>query len=96
MMPARGSRWREGESSPDTGNLSARPAGKPGSLFAKERLRRSLLRHCVVPTTAKHTARAVCVFEAMAESIWSDVVSKSKPNPGAGPGRFPPVGPEPR
>ena len=55
--------WREGESSPDTGNLSARPAGKPGSLFAKERLRRSLLRHCPV-TTAKHTERSVCVFKA--------------------------------
>ncbi len=54
--------WREGESSPDTGNLSARPAGKPGSLFAKERLRRSLLRHCL--PTAKHTGRSVCVFKA--------------------------------
>ena len=64
MMPVRGRQWREGESSPDTGNLSARPAGKPGSLFAKERLRRSLLRHCLVPTTAKHTERSVCVFQA--------------------------------
>jgi len=55
--------WREGESSPDTGNLSARPAGKPGSLFAEERLRRCLLRHCPV-TTAQHTERSVCVFKA--------------------------------
>src|SRR6266498_2156407 len=36
----------------------------------------------------------------MAESIWSDGVQlqkpKSKPNPGSGPHRLPPVGPEPR
>ena len=61
--PARGKQWREGESSPATGNLSARPAGEPGPLFAKERLRRSLLRHCLV-ATAKYTERSVCVFEA--------------------------------
>jgi len=54
--------WREGESSPVTGNLSARPAGKPGSWFAKERLRRSLLRHCLV-ATAKHTEHSVRVFK---------------------------------
>jgi hypothetical protein len=35
-------------------------------------------------------------FQGMAESIWSDVVSNSKPNPGAGPCRLPLVGPEPR
>jgi hypothetical protein len=63
-MPACWKQWREGESSPATGNLSARPAGKPGSLFAKERLRRSLLRHCLF-ATAKYTERsAVCVFKA--------------------------------
>ena len=55
--------WREGESSPDTGNLSARPAGKPGFLFAKERLRRSLLRHCLV-ATAEHPEPSGCVFKA--------------------------------
>ena len=55
--------WREDESSPDTGNLSARPAGKPGSLFAKERIRRSLLRHCPV-ATAKNPEPAGCVFKA--------------------------------
>jgi hypothetical protein len=39
-------KWREGESSPYTGKLSARPAGKPGDfLIAKESLRRSLPRH---------------------------------------------------
>ena len=42
-------KWREGESSPYTGKLSARPAGKPGDfLIAKESLRRSLLRHCLL------------------------------------------------
>ena len=55
--------WREGESSPATGNLSARPAGKPGSLFAKERLRRSPLRHCVA-ATARHPELSGCVFKA--------------------------------
>jgi hypothetical protein len=29
----RGRQWREGESSPITGKLSARPAGKPGDFF---------------------------------------------------------------
>ena len=38
--------WREVESSPLTGKLSARPAGKPGDfLIAKESLRRFLPRH---------------------------------------------------
>ena len=58
-----GRQWREGESSPDTGNLSARPAGKPGSWFAKERLRRCLLRHCLV-ATAQHPESSGCVFKA--------------------------------
>ena len=63
-FPAIGLRqWREGESSPDTGNLSARPAGKPGVLFAKERLRRSLLRHRTV-ATAKHPEPSECVYKA--------------------------------
>ena len=39
-------KWREDKSSPYTGKLSARPAGKPGDfLIAKEGLRRSLPRH---------------------------------------------------
>jgi hypothetical protein len=58
-----GRQWREDESSPVTGNLSARPAGKPGSFFVKERLRRSLVRHCPV-ATAKHPESSRCVFEA--------------------------------
>jgi hypothetical protein len=62
-MPACWRQWREGESSPVIGNLSARPAGKPGSWFAKERLRRSLLRHCLVHKT-QHAAPSGCVFKA--------------------------------
>ena len=39
-------KWCEGESSPYTGKISARPAGRPGDfLIAKESLRRSLPRH---------------------------------------------------
>ena len=55
--------WREGESSPATGNLSARPVGTPGSWSAKERWRRFLLRHCRL-STVKNTERSVCVFKA--------------------------------
>jgi len=43
------------QSSPYTGKLSARPAGKPGDfLIAKESLRRSLPRH-LLPAPAKNT-----------------------------------------
>ena len=47
-------KWREGESSPYTGKLSARPAlVRPGDfLIAKESLRRSLPRH--FPASASH------------------------------------------
>jgi hypothetical protein len=80
------------QSSPFTGKLSARPAGKPGDLFHDlENLRRSLQRH-----SFSATARTIRMrFSGMAESIWSDVVSQSKPNPRAGPDRLPLVGPEP-
>jgi hypothetical protein len=48
-------KWREGKSSPYTGKLSARPAGKPGDfLIAKESLRRSLPRH-LLTSTSNHT-----------------------------------------
>ena len=51
-MPAIRVKWREGESSPYTGKLSARPAGKPGDfLIAKESLRRSLPRHFLASTS---------------------------------------------
>jgi hypothetical protein len=42
------------QSSPFTGKLSARPAGKPGYLIAKESLRRSLHRH-LLPAPVKNT-----------------------------------------
>jgi hypothetical protein len=72
--------WRKGESSPATGNLSARPAGKPGSLSAKERLRRSLLRHCLV-TAEKYTERSVCVFKAsrnLSGPMWFPIQNQSQ------------------
>ena len=48
-------KWREGKSSPYTGKLSARPAGKPGDfLIAKESLRRFLPRHCLA-SASNHT-----------------------------------------
>jgi hypothetical protein len=56
--------WREGESSPYTGKLSARPAGQPGDfLIAKESLRRSLPRH-LLDSASQHTERSVRVFKA--------------------------------
>jgi len=72
-VPACGRQWHEGKSSPVTGNLSARPAGKPGSFFVKERLRRSLPHHCPV-ATAKHPESSRCVFEAwrnLSGPMWS-------------------------
>ena len=62
------------QSSPYTGKLSARPAGKPGCLLVEESLRRSLLRHSVAAVSKNDTGRPVCVLGGMAESIWSDVV----------------------
>src|ERR1022692_786865 len=48
-------KWREGENSPYTGKLSARPAGEPGDfLIAKEGLRRSLPRHFLA-SASNHT-----------------------------------------
>src|ERR1044071_10291207 len=66
------------------------------SFSLKESLRRSLPRHCRAIDVKSYTWRQVCVFQGMAESIWSDVAkskpkSKSKPNPGAG-AEPPPVG----
>ena len=50
-----GRKWREGKSSPYTGKLSARPAGKPGDfLIGKESLRRSLPRHFLA-SASNHT-----------------------------------------
>jgi hypothetical protein len=44
------------QSSPLTGKLSARPAGRPGCVAVKESLRRSLQHHC--STVACHTCEA--------------------------------------
>jgi hypothetical protein len=52
--------WRVRQSSPSTGKLSARPAGKPGAFFhVLENLRRSLPRHSVAIPKAP-----ACVFQA--------------------------------
>jgi len=72
-------KWREGESSPYTGKLSARPAGKPGDfLIAKEGLRRSPPRH-FLGSTAKHTERSVCVLRH--GGIYRSDVARPRPNP---------------
>jgi hypothetical protein len=55
------------QSSPYTGKLSARPAGKPGVSIAKENLRRSLPRHST--SAAGYTSAALLRFPGMAESI---------------------------
>jgi hypothetical protein len=91
LLPEAGGKWREGESSPYTGKLSARPAGKPSEFFiTEESLRRSLSRHFLA------SAPQHAFFEGMAESFWSDEVFKAKPNPGVGTDRLPMVGPKPR
>jgi hypothetical protein len=54
------------QSSPCTGKLSARPAGRPGSWFVKESLRRSLPHHFFpwLPTNPAAVALAGCSTEA--------------------------------
>jgi len=86
------------QGSPYTGKLSARPAGKPGDSFLVEGEFATIPSTPPDSATAKnHPGRPGCVFQGMAESIWSDGVStakpKSKPNPGSGPNRLPMVGP---
>ena len=78
--------WRESkQSSPYTGKPSARPAGKPGDFFhALENLRRCLSRHSFSATTKSQTEAPSMRFQGMAESIWSDVVSKVKTKPRGG------------
>ena len=88
--------WRESKSSPDTGKLSARPAGKLGCLLVEESLRRSLLRHSLAAVQRTILGAQYAFWKAWAESFWSDGVSTSKPNPGVGPDRLPLVGPRPR
>ena len=70
-----------------TGKHPARPAlVRPGDfLIAKESLRRSLPRHFLASASHHTGVPPVCVFQGMAESFWSDGVSKAKPlKPGRG------------
>jgi hypothetical protein len=69
------------QGSPGTGKLSARPAGEPGDCFLVEG------EFATIPSTppdsataTNHPGRPGCVFQGMAESIWSDGVSTAKPN----------------
>jgi len=76
--------WREGKVRPIPGNSPHdRRVGRVISSSLKESLRRSLLRHSIPLFRIRR--RPVCVFQGMAESIWSDGVGKAKPNPGAEP-----------
>jgi hypothetical protein len=67
------------QGSPYAGKLSARPAGKPGDFFIVEGEFATIPSTPPDSATTDHTGRPVCVFQGMAESIWSDGVSKSKP-----------------
>jgi len=87
-------KWREGKSSPYTGKLSARPAGKPGGIIAKESLRRSLPRH-LLPSASNHTERSVCVFKA-GRNLSVRCGQNHNQILGREPSRLPPVGPGPR
>jgi hypothetical protein len=53
-MPAIMRKWRKGKSSPDTGKLSARPAGKPGYSFASFTGTRNLTRDSTSPGKRGH------------------------------------------
>jgi hypothetical protein len=68
--PAIRRKWREVESSPLTGKLSARPEPvSPGSLFVKESLRRSLPRHPFSPLQRTILRAPSMRFQGRAESI---------------------------
>src|SRR5271169_3843587 len=63
------------QSSPFTGKLSARPAGKPGDfLIAKESLQPSLPRHFLL-AASDHTERSVCAFKG-----WRNLSVRCDPN----------------
>ena len=69
------------QGSPATGKLSARPAGKPGDFFFVEGEFTTIPSTPPGSATAKnYPGRPGCVFQGMAESIWSDGVAKPKPN----------------
>jgi hypothetical protein len=59
--------WREGKSSPDTGKLSARPAGKPGVFYRQAEFATIPSRHST--SAAAYTCAALLSFPGMAESI---------------------------
>ena len=84
-------KWREGKSSPYTGKLSARPAGKPGDfLIAKESLRRSLLRHCLLVQLPTLILRRLSMrFQGRAESIGPMLVQDQNQSQNQIPGREP-------
>ena len=67
--------WRGRESSPYTGKLAARPAGKPGDFFhVLENLRQSLPCHFFSATAKNNTEAPSMRFSGMTESIgpiWS-------------------------
>ena len=68
-------KWREGKVRPVPGNSPHdRPVSRVISSSLKESLRRSLPRHCRAIDANSNTWRLVCVFQGMAESIWSDGV----------------------
>ncbi len=84
MNPIR-RKWREGKSSPYTGKLSARPAGKP-YLFAKQSLRRSLPRHLFAPLQRTNTEAPQYAFFKAWRNLSGPMWSKpNNPNPGVGP-----------
>ena len=88
-------RWREGKVRPIPGNPPHdRLLSRVISSSLKESLRRSLLRHSVPLFLIRR--RPVCVLKGMAESIWSDVVSKSKPKTKPWGGAVPPPAGRPR
>jgi len=87
------------QSSPYTGKLSARPAGKPGDCFiAKESLRRSLPHHRI-PQLQRTILGAQYAFSKawrnLSGPMWFPNQNQ-EPNPESGPSRLPLVGPEPR
>jgi hypothetical protein len=67
------------QSSPYTGKFSARPAGKPGNFLIVEGEFATIPSTPPGSATNNHPGHSGCVFQGMAESIWSDVVSKPKP-----------------
>src|SRR5205807_8249654 len=86
------------QSSPYTGKLSARPAGKPGDFFIVKGEFATIPSSPLLSAPAKNTGRPVCVFKAcrnLSGPMWFQNQNQ-KPNPGVGPCRLPLVGPEPR